>query len=48
MGKLPSLEPLFYLAIFGLLCGAVLGGWLLWWAAYHFARMLMLYNGWSL
>ena len=43
MGPLPDLTPLFYLAIFGLFCAAVLGGggWLL----YHLIAAVALYAG---
>ena len=45
MGKLPDLWPLFYLAMFGLTCAALIaligGGWL----AYHLYMALALYFG---
>ncbi len=45
MGPVPDITPLFYLAIFGLFCAAVLvlggGGWLL----YHLIAAVALYAG---
>lgn len=45
MIDLPDLRPLFALAIFGLICAAILviggGGWLLW----HLVMALRLYLG---
>jgi len=45
MGKLPGLAPIFYLAMFGFACSALItvigGGWL----AYHLYMALALYFG---
>ena len=39
MGPMPDLTPIFYLAMFGLACAAVLviggGGYAIWWAINH-------------
>lgn len=47
MINLPDLTPIFYFAIFGMICAAIVtvvgGGWL----AYHLVRAVLLYVGWS-
>lgn len=45
MGKLPDLTPIFYLAMFGLVCAVIGGGTLLLWGGYHLIAALTLYIG---